>query len=128
MDMRRQPQSSTGIAILSMVLTVPALLYILAAITFQFYKAVTGFTGPYPLLDLGFPQQLVTRLFVLYLVCGPVFGCLLSVALRSESRRANTMGLTPSGQVRRLNTAALLLSTLMIGLLALAIVAHAVAG
>ena len=85
MDMRRQPQSSTGIAILSMVLTVPALLYILAAITFQFYKAVMGFTGPYPLLDLGFPQQLVTRLFVLYLVCGPVFGCLLSV--RCEQSR-----------------------------------------
>jgi hypothetical protein len=128
MDMRRQPQSSTGIAILSMVLTVPALLYILAAITFQFYKAVTGFTGPYPLLDLGFPQQLVTRLFVLYLVCGPVFGCLLSVALRSESRRANTMGLTPFGQVRRVDTVALLLSALTIVLLSLTFVAHAIAG
>ena len=128
MDTRRQQQSSTGIAILSMVLTVPALLYILSAIAFQFYKAVTGFTGPYPLLNLGVPQQLVTRLFVLYLVCGPLFGCLLSVALRSESRRENTMGLAPSGPVRRLNTVVLMLSALTIGLLALAIVAHAFAG
>jgi hypothetical protein len=107
---------------------VPALLYILAAIAFQSYKAVTGYTGPYPLLDLGYPQQLVTRLFVMYLVGGPVFGFLLSVALRAESRRANTIGLVPSGQVRRLNTAALLLSALAIGLLALAVVVHAVAG
>ena len=95
MDTRRQQQSSTGIAILSMVLTVPALLYILSAIAFQFYKAVTGFTGPYPLLNLGVPQQLVTRLFVLYLVCGPLFGCLLSVALRSESRSRKHHGACP---------------------------------
>jgi hypothetical protein len=70
-DMRQQQRSSNGIAILSLVLTVPALLYILAAIAFQSYKAVTGFTGPYPLLDLGYPQQLVIRLFVMYLVSGP---------------------------------------------------------
>ena len=128
MDMRRQQQSSQGTAILSLVLTLPALLYILAAIAFQSYKAVTGYIGPYPLLDLGYPQQLVTRLFVLYLVGGPVFGLLLSMALRAESRRANTMGLVPSGQGRGLNMAALLLSALAIGLLALAVVAHAAAG
>ena len=128
MDMRRQQQSSHEIAILSLVLTLPALLYILAAIAFQSYKAVTGYTGPYPLLDLGYPQQLVTHLFVMYLLGGPVFGFLLSVALRAESRRANTMGLVPSGQVRRLNTAALPLSALAIGLLALAVVVHAAAG
>jgi hypothetical protein len=128
MDMRRQQQSSPGIAILSLGLTVPALLYILAAIAFQSYKAVTGYTGPYLLLDLGYPQQLVTHLFVMYLVGSPLFGFLLSIALRSESRRANTMGLIPSGQVRRLNMAALLLSALAIGLLTLAVVVHAVAG
>ena len=128
MDMRRQHQSSPGIAILSLGLTVPALLYILAAIAFQSYKAVTGYTGPYPLLDLGYPQQLVTHLFVVYLVGGPLFGFLLSIALRAESRRANTMGLVPSRQVRWLHTAALLLSALAIGLLTLAVVVHAVAG
>jgi len=53
MDMRRQHQSSLNIAILSLVVTVPALLYILVAIAFQSYKAVTGYTGPYPLLHLG---------------------------------------------------------------------------
>ena len=128
MDMRRRHQSSYGIPILSIMLSLPVLLYMLAAIVFQIYKAVTGFTGPYPFLDLGFPQQLVTRLFVIYLLYGPLFGFLLSFALRSESRRENLMGLGQSVQLLRLNTAALLLSALTLGLLALTIVAHAVAG
>lgn len=53
MEMRRQYQSSLSIAIVSLVVTVPALLYMLAAIAFLSYKAVTGYTGPYPLLHLG---------------------------------------------------------------------------
>ena len=128
MDMRRQHQSSLRIAILSLVVTVPALLYMLVAITFQSYKAVTRYTGPYPLLHLGDSQHLVSSLFLLYLVGGPLFGLLLSVALWAESRRATIMGLAPSGRARRLNTAALLLSILAIGLLAFAVVVHAVAG
>jgi hypothetical protein len=53
MDMQRQYQSSLSIAIVSLVVTVPALLYILAAIALLSYKAVTGYIGPYPLLHLG---------------------------------------------------------------------------
>jgi len=132
MSIRRQHQASYALPILSMVLSLPALLYILAGIAFQIYKVATGFNGqfgvPSPLLDFGLPQQLVTRLFGMYLVCGPLFGFLLSFALRSESRRDSPRGVVQGIPVHRLNTAALLLCALTIVLLSLTFVAHAIAG
>jgi len=108
------------IPILSVVLSLPTLLSCLAFWTIVAYEVIIKDTkGTFLLSALNWLQPSLFAWFVLYVVLGPLFACVLCSVQLARSRQEGPLAGLASSQAYRLTRAVLLFAVLSICLLIL---------